>query len=325
MSEQPQRGFVDALIGDGRPLISFCGICLGLSGLFAILQAMSGHFLPQDTAYLKMQAEDLCQMNECRIVHFMIHDRVSFGGALVAIAVLYLWLAEFPLRSGEAWAWWALVISGLTGFGSFLTYLGYGYLDTWHGTATLMLLPCYTLGVWRLRPTLALKFSDLSPYSSLRPTGTLDPATSAGIGRILLAWTASGMIAAGLTIQVIGMTTVFVETDLAYMEIDRSELNRINPRLIPLIAHDRAGFGGAVFTAGILTLMCIWFGTPSVALWQVLLIGGLAGWSTAVFVHPVIGYTDTMHLAPAVLGAVAFFSGLICVKREMTFLPTQQP
>src|SRR6266700_3910594 len=70
-------------------------------------------------------------------------------GAMIAIGSLYLWMAEFPLRNGEAWAWWLFVLSGLAGFGSFLAYLGYGYLDTWHGVATLFLLPCYATGLYR--------------------------------------------------------------------------------------------------------------------------------------------------------------------------------
>jgi len=37
------------------------------------------------------------------------------------MGALYMWLAEFPLRNREAWAWWVFVISGLSGFGSFLT------------------------------------------------------------------------------------------------------------------------------------------------------------------------------------------------------------
>jgi hypothetical protein len=41
-------------------------------------------------------------MQGCRILHFMIHDRISFGGVLVAIGVLYLWLALFPLRRRES-------------------------------------------------------------------------------------------------------------------------------------------------------------------------------------------------------------------------------
>src|SRR5688572_6275959 len=142
------RGFVEALIGDGRPLIVFTGLCLGLAGAFALFQSATGNFLPHDTSFLQMSPQDLCKINECRIVHFMIHDRVSFGGSLIAIAVVYLWLAEFPLRAGEPWAWWTLLASGIVGFGSFLTYLGYGYLDTWHGTATLVLLPCFIAGLW---------------------------------------------------------------------------------------------------------------------------------------------------------------------------------
>ena len=81
----------------------------------------------------------------------MFHDRVAFGGALIAIGVLYMWLAEFPLRRGEAWAWWAFVVSGIFGFGSFLAYLGYGYLDTWHGAATLLVLPCFVIGLAKSR------------------------------------------------------------------------------------------------------------------------------------------------------------------------------
>jgi hypothetical protein len=91
--------------------------------------------------------------------------------------------------------------------------------------------------------------------------------------------TAFGMIGAGLTIQFPGMTSVFVPTDLAFMEIDRQQLNAINPRLIPLIAHDRAGFGGAVTTAGMLTLASVWYGNPSRSLWQALAIGGVFGWT----------------------------------------------
>src|SRR6185369_3988763 len=124
------------------------GLCLALSGAFALFQSATGHFLPHDIEFLEMSAKDLCGISECRIVHFMFHDRVSFGGALIAIAVLYLWLAEFPLKAKQAWTWWTLLLSGVVGFGSFLTYLGYGYLDTWHGAATLVLLPFFATGLW---------------------------------------------------------------------------------------------------------------------------------------------------------------------------------
>src|SRR5262249_7801381 len=143
------RSFLGALIGDGRPLLLFTGLCLVLSGAFALFLSITGHFLPHDVQFLGMAAEELCAINECRIVHFMLHDRVSFGGAIFAVGVLYLWLAEFPLKHREAWAWWVFALSGLLGFGSFLAYLGYGYLDAWHGVATLALLPCFLLGLAR--------------------------------------------------------------------------------------------------------------------------------------------------------------------------------
>jgi hypothetical protein len=139
-----------------------------------------------------------------------------------------------------------------------------------------------------------------------------------GFGRCCLILSAFGMIGGGLTIQWIGMTSVFVTTDLEFMGISRQELHNINDRLIPLIAHDRAGFGGAVTTVGLMSLLTAWFARPSRSLWQALMTGGLAGWSTAVFVHPAIGYTDVLHLAPAVIGAALFMLGLILTRRTMS-------
>lgn len=315
------RGFLEALIDDGRPLISLTGLCLGLSGAFALFQSATGQFLPHDTAFLQMLPQDLCNINECRIVHFMFHDRVSFGGSIMAIGVVYLWLAEFPLKAGEAWAWWTLLISGVAGFGSFLTYLGYGYLDIWHGVATAALLPCFVAGLWLTRQRViamtASRGEDASWRSLLRVGGETPWRSSAGVGRVCLLIAATGMIGAGFTIQTIGMTEVFVKTDLAFMDLSREQLNSINPRLIPLIAHDRAGFGGGVATAGLLLFACVWCGRPSRSLWQGMLLGGIAGWGTGVGIHPVIGYTDAGHLLPAVAGAVLFFLGLALTRSSM--------
>jgi hypothetical protein len=113
-----QRGFFE-MIGDGRPLLMLTALSLIFSGGFAIFQSATGQFLPHDVQYLGMTAQDLCRLDQCRIVHFMFHDRVSFGGALIAVGSLYLWLAEFPLRQGQAWAWWLFFVSGIVGFGSF--------------------------------------------------------------------------------------------------------------------------------------------------------------------------------------------------------------
>src|SRR5215467_13392367 len=152
-----ERGFLRELVHDGVPLFELTAAALLVSGAFAVFLSFRREFLPHDVDFLGMSARDLCAIADCRIVRFMFHDRVAFGGTLVAVATLYLWLAAFPLRQGFAWAWRAFLLSGVLGFGSFLAYLGYGYLDTWHGAATLVLLPMYAVGLVMTRPLAAVR------------------------------------------------------------------------------------------------------------------------------------------------------------------------
>ncbi len=315
------QGLFTELVGDGRPLITLTGIMLGISGLFALFLSATHHFLPHDVAFLGMTPDSLCSINECRIVHFMFHDRVSFGGSLIAIAVLYLWLAAFPLREKQVWAWWLLFVSSLLGFGSFLCYLGYGYLDTWHGVATLALLPIFILGMvnvlWSLDSAGSIR-------SLLQPGDQPSWKSAYGFGRYLMLGTAAGLTAAGFTIMTIGATTVFVPQDLAYMGLDVGQLRDLNPHLVPLIAHDRAGFGGGVCCLGVTMFFCIWCGKPSRSLWQALLVAWLVGAGAAIFVHPIIGYTSLTHLAPAYLGAAMFALGLFLTHHRMCSVTPQE-
>jgi hypothetical protein len=308
------RSFIGALVGDGRPMLMLTGLSLMLFGLFALFLSVSRHFLPHDVQFLGMTPTQLCAINECRIVHFMFHDRVSFGGALIAIGTLYLWLAEFPLRQGQPWAWWLLVISGVLGFSSFLAYLGYGYLDTWHGVATLGLLPCFVLGLAR---TNSLLPRPAGPQCLHRPAVRAPWTSHFGIGRGCLLAASLGLVAGGATIMVVGTTCVFVPQDLAFMGLSAADLHKINPRLVPLIAHDRAGFGGGVCTCGVLMFFCVWCGSPSRSLWQAVSLSGAVGFATAIGVHPLIGYTDIVHLAPAILGAVVFGVGSVLTFKPM--------
>lgn len=302
-----QRGLVEALIGDGRPLLALMAICLLLCGGFAWFQSATGHFLPHDAAYLGMDARQLCASNQCRVVHFMFHDRVAFGGVLIALGILYLWLVKFPLRRGQPWAWWTFTISGVFGFGSFLTYIGYGYLDTWHGMATLLLLPCYVGGLTRCR---RLRCPATSVNSLLLPSGAFSWRYRVGLGRVLLLVTGIGLAAAGLTISVVGATRVFVPQDLKYLGVSPADLQAINERLIPLIAHDRAAFGGALMTCGIVWVCCVWCGTPSRSLWEALGMAGSVGFAAAIGIHWIVGYIDFVHLAPALSGALIFACGM---------------
>jgi hypothetical protein len=295
------RGFCAVLIGEGYSLLSFVGLSLVLSGGFALYLAMTDQLLPHDLAFLGMSYDALCAINQCRVVDFMMHDRGAFGGALIAIGVMYLWLVEFPLKQGEGWAWWTLLVSGGVGFASFLAFLEYGYLDVWHATALLILFPIYGAGLWR---TASIHHRRQS--SSER----LEWCTVTGIGKIGLYLTGIGMVAAGATILTLGSTIVFVPQDVHFLHLHPMELDIINPRLIPLIAHDRSGFGGAILTTGITFLMSVRWGRPSRSLWQAWFLAGTIGFGCAVFVHPMAGYNDLIHLAPALAGWFAFSIGM---------------
>src|SRR5262245_50303405 len=229
-----RRGLLREFIGDGVPPLELTAAALLFSGAFAVFLSFRREFLPHDVAFLGMTAKDLCAIADCRIVRFMFHDRVSFGGTLIAVAVLYLWLALFPLRQGLAWAWWALLASGILGFGSFLSYLGYGYLDTWHGSATLALLPVFVTGLAFSRP-----LATVGVAGWLRTEAGRQASASVRLGRWMLLATASGLVLAGVVILYLGMTEVFVREDLGFMGVQRATLDTINLKLVPLIAHDR--------------------------------------------------------------------------------------
>jgi hypothetical protein len=85
---------------DGRFLLSLCAIVLFFSGGFAIFQSITGYFLPQDVQALGFDAQQLAATANHRVVKFMFHDRVAFGGTLLAVGFAYWFLAEFPLRGG---------------------------------------------------------------------------------------------------------------------------------------------------------------------------------------------------------------------------------
>lgn len=311
-----ERGLFAVLVGDGLPLLMAGAGGLVLAGGFVVFLALTGEFLPHDIRYLQMSAVDLCSVEDCRVVNFMIHDRAAFGGALVAVGVLYTYLVCFPLRRGEAWAWWLLSLSATAGFLSFLAYLGYGYLDTWHGIGTALLLPVFILGLIRSRRLVG----DTSLARALL-TGRLPSLTSRdGLGRACLLAGAAGVTLAGLEILRIGVTKIFVPEDLAFIGVSAAELRALNPRLVPLIAHDRAGFGGAVFTTGLTALGCLWYSRTTRALWESMFVAGTVSLTAAIGIHLVVGYTDVWHLAPAVLGAASLVIGL-----ALTFSTAYRP
>lgn len=299
-------GFFQPILGDGRPLLLLIAGSLLFAGGFAIFLAATGEFLPHDIHYLGMSAADLCRIRSCRVVDFMVHDRSSFGGVMCGVGVLYVWLVVFPLGRGEQWAWWALWISGAVGFAGFLTYLGYGYLDTWHGAGALLMLPVFVTGMVRARRLLA---GTVDPRSILRPGAPLAFSSRFALGRVLLLGAGATAIG-GLSIMWVGITDTFVPEDLEFMGISAREPGAIDPRLVPLLAHDRAGFGGGVLTMGLTTLLCLWCARPARHLNQGVAVAGAVSLTAALAVHGAVGYTDLGHLVPALAAALTLVVGL---------------
>ena len=87
------------------------------------------------------------------------------------------------------------------------------------------------------------------------------------------------MAGAGSVIMAVGMTSVFVPQDLRYLGLTIQDLHAINPRLAPLIAHDRAGFGGGLLSCGLMITLIVWKTPIRAALWQALFIAGGTGFS----------------------------------------------
>lgn len=301
-----EHGLLEELVGDGTPALSLTAVALFLSGVFAVFLAARREFLPHDVAYLQMTADELCRLADCRIVHFMFHDRVAFGGTLISVAILYFWLIAFPLREGLLWAWWTLAVTGTLGFGSFLLYLGYGYLDSWHGAGTAALLPVFVLGMWISR-----RHATRVEIAWMRRSKELATPSAVRRGRWGILATGAGLTLAGAVIMYLGTTEVFVAEDLAFVGLSRESINAISDRLIPLIAHDRAGFGGGLATVGVLLLLCGWHAPPSRSFHHAVLASGTAGFGLALGTHFAEGYLNPVHLAPAFLGAALFLVSVL--------------
>lgn len=271
--------------------------------LLALVIAATKVVLPYDEAFVGMTREALSAINP-RLLAFMAHDRISLAGTMVAIGVMYVGLSVFGIRRGLHWARQAVFISAFTGFLSFFLFLGFGYLDTFHAFVTGALLQLLLFGVHaRLGTYIPEEQADLRGDRAWRLSLW---------GQFLLVIHGFALLAAGAAISIIGVTQVFVPEDLEFMRTTAQALVAANARLVPLIAHDRATFGGMLLSSGwVFLLPALWgFRRGHRWLWCTLLIAGLAAYSAAIGVHYTVGYMSLMHLLPALGGLTLFLLGL---------------
>jgi hypothetical protein len=300
----------------------FVGMGLFLSGFVACLLATDRVILPSDDALTGLSPTRLAQINP-RLLDFMAHDRMAFGGTLVSIGLLYGALAVYGVRANVSWARRALTVSAAIGFASYFLWMGFGYFDPIHALATGALFICFTLSTGltarlakarlsRKRPPAPVRLRGLPLLRSLRGL-RLDAFVRAHRpGQLIFMLIGGGMVAAGLAIAAIGVTVVFVPEDLQFMHTTAAQLRAASPHLVPLIAHDRAGFGGALVADGVGVLLAAWWGYRAGArwLWWTFVVAGIPGFAAAIGTHLVVGYLNWWHLFPALLAAGAYLVGL---------------
>ncbi|MEV6970507.1 hypothetical protein AB0M47_35910 [Hamadaea sp. NPDC051192] len=276
------------------------GLIVGLAmtggGLVAAGITLGPVLLWYDQDFLGMNLSDVDAVN-ARLAHFLQHDRITMAGGMVAIGILYTGLAWGGIRRGWPWARVAYLVSGLIGFPTLLYFLGTGFVEPLHTALAVVLFPMFLLATWR-RPAVA--------RWTIAPEGPEPERRRALAGQLLLIVTGVGLFAGGATVSIVGLTGVFVDTDLVFLGTDPAFLDAANPHLAPFIAHDRAGFGGLLMaTAAAIVLLSLWGWRRGEAwVWWTLAGAATAGFAPALIIHKGIGYTSFEHLFPVYLGVV---------------------
>jgi dihydroorotate dehydrogenase len=280
------------------------GIGMLIGGLLAFIIAATKVVLPYDESFLGISRDALPSINP-RLLDFMAHDRITLAGVMIAVGMLYIGLSVFGVRRGLHWARQTVLISAVNGFLTFFLFLGFGYLDPFHAFVTAALLQLLVLGV----------HARLGTYTPVeRPETRASRAWRLSLwGQLLLVVHGFALLGAGAVISVIGVTYVFVHQDLEFMRTTAEALAAADPRLIPLVAHDRATLGGMLLAVGWLFLLpALWgFRRGSSWLWWSSLIAGVISYAAAIGVHYAVGYLSMLHLLPAFGGLALMLVGLI--------------
>ena len=284
-----------------------CLIAVGMffGGVLALFIAFTRVVMPYDEAMCGLTRGEILQINQ-HLLHFMAHDRVTLAGTMLAVGILYFLLSVFGSRRGMHWARRAIIVSASSGFASFFLFLGFGYFDPFHAFVTAVLFQLLVLAI----------HCDLPRYRALiEPDMINDRAWHLSQwGQLLFIIHGAVLVVAGCVIATVGITTVFVPEDLEFMQTSSEHLFGAHPRLVPLIAHDRATFGGMLIACGVCVLLSsLWgFRRGHAWLWWALVGAGVSAYAATISVHWHVGYDSLKHLLPAYLGlAMVVVAGML--------------
>ena len=283
------------------------GLFILLGGAVILFFSFTKVILFYDEAFMQMTRLELMAYNP-NLYKFMSHDRMTLAGTMISGGFIYMQLARHGIRYGIHWARKAFNIGAITGFLGIMLFLGFGYFDWLHGLFWLVLLPFYIMGYIKTRS------ANQSPSSKNRTNHS--SWKKAVYGQLMFVILGFSFVLGGIVISTIGATYVFVDTDLKYICMTPDQLNALNEKLIPVIAHDRAGFGSALFSVGLLVLtLSLWgFHEGSAWVWRTFLIGGIPAFTAGIFTHLYIGYIDFIHLLPAYFALALYIGGLFLTR-----------
>lgn len=280
------------------------GLAITIAGIIAMFFSISTVILPYDESFLGIVRKDIINFNPF-VLSFMAHDRMTLSGTMISGGIIYMQLARYGIRHGLHWARKAVNVGGVIGFLGILLFIGYGYFDWLHGLFWLILLPFFIVGFVKSRtakgsPTSTNLYNHKSWKLSL-------------FGQLSFILLGASLAVGGVVISLVGVSNVFVPTDLSYLCMSPEVLNDFNERLIPVIAHDRAGFGSALLSVGLLVLMLALWGIREGErwVWWTFTIGAIPAFAAGIATHFFIGYTDFIHLLPAYFAILLYMSGVI--------------
>ncbi|WP_053364979.1 dihydroorotate dehydrogenase [Bacillus sp. FJAT-27245] len=281
------------------------GFAITVAGFIALFFSMKDVILPYDEAFLGIFRDDILNFNQA-ILFFMAHDRMTLSGTMISGGIIYMQLARHGIRHGLHWARKAVNTAGIIGFLGIFLFIGYGYFDWLHGLFWLILLPFFITGIMKTRSAQESPTS-MNLYNSRAWKLSL-------VGQLAFILLGASLTIGGAVISFIGASSVFVPTDITYLCMSPEMLNAFNEKLIPVIAHDRAGFGSALLSVGLLVLMVALWGIREGErwVWWTFSIGALPAFLAGIVTHFIIGYTDFIHLLPAYFALLLYLLGVIC-------------
>lgn len=280
------------------------GLSILIGGIIALYFAFTSIILPYDEAFIGLTKAEILQVNPL-ILAFMSHDRMALAGTMISGGIIYIQLARHGIKHGMHWAKITFHRAAIIGFLGIFLFIGFGYFDWLHGLFWLVLLPIYYFSYREGK-----KMTDF-PASS---HGKNDRTWKLGLyGQLMFIILGFSIIVGGIVISIIGVTNVFISTDVSFLCMSPQMIDTLSNNLIPVIAHDRAGFGSALVSVGMLVLMIsLWgFRKGESWIWNTLAIGALPAFIAGIGTHFYIGYTTFIHLLPVYFLIILYFTGLV--------------